>query len=260
MRKAFGLFGAKGIFASFSENWGRAERHGATAVNLDGDVSLAGEERKKASAGGAGANANASASTSSSNTVATSGAGTGSGTGKATATAPAGEESAALKSGGEAAPTGQAAPEEEEEDDSDMIHGDVAVKFLLAGGIAGAVSRTATAPFDRLKIYLITTGSASSSSASPLKAVVGGPKSASMLGEAIRALYRDGGGLKSFWVGNGLNCVKIFPESAIKFLSYEMSKRAFAKYVDGVHDSRDISGVSRFVSGGIGGITSQLGE
>jgi solute carrier family 25 (mitochondrial phosphate transporter), member 23/24/25/41 len=39
-----------------------------------------------------------------------------------------------------------------------------------------------------------------------------------------------------------------------------MSKRAFAKYVDNVHDSRDISGTSRFISGGIGGITSQLGE
>lgn len=39
-----------------------------------------------------------------------------------------------------------------------------------------------------------------------------------------------------------------------------MSKRAFAKYVDGVQDSRDISGTSRFISGGIGGITSQLGK
>lgn len=47
-------------------------------------------------------------------------------------------------------------------------------------------------------------------------------------------------------------------ESAIKFLSYETSKRAFAKYVDGVSDSRDISGSSRFISGGIGGITSQF--
>jgi len=32
----------------------------------------------------------------------------------------------------------------------------------------------------------------------------------------------------------------------------------FAQYIDGVDDSRNISGVSRFLSGGIGGITSQL--
>jgi len=35
-------------------------------------------------------------------------------------------------------------------------------------------------------------------------------------------------------------------------------KRAFAKYYDNVEDSRDISGFSRFLSGGIGGISSQL--
>lgn len=33
----------------------------------------------------------------------------------------------------------------------------------------------------------------------------------------------------------------------------------FAKYLDNVSDARDISGFSRFMSGGIGGITSQLG-
>jgi solute carrier family 25 phosphate transporter 23/24/25/41 len=149
-----------------------------------------------------------------------------------------------------------------------MIHGAVAVKFLFAGGIAGAVSRTATAPFDRLKIYLITTARTTATS----KALKEGMNAANkvdasakvasqgfgMLNEAIRTLYREGGGLKAFWIGNGLNCLKIFPESAIKFLSYEMAKRAFAKYVDNVQDSRDISGTSRFMSGGIGGITSQL--
>ena len=35
-------------------------------------------------------------------------------------------------------------------------------------------------------------------------------------------------------------------------------KRAFARYWDKVEDVRDISGVSRFLAGGMGGITSQL--
>lgn len=160
------------------------------------------------------------------------------------------------------------AEEEEEEEDNDMIHGEVAVKFLLAGGIAGAVSRTATAPFDRLKIYLITTARSTATSEAVSGSLKGkntvdqtaklASKGAGILKDALLTLYKEGGGLKAFWLGNGLNCVKIFPESAIKFLSYETSKRAFAKYVDEVQDSRDISGSSRFLSGGIGGITSQL--
>ena len=41
---------------------------------------------------------------------------------------------------------------------------------------------------------------------------------------------------------------------------YGPQKRFFAQYVDNVEDIREISGTSRFLSGGIGGITSQLSE
>lgn len=41
-------------------------------------------------------------------------------------------------------------------------------------------------------------------------------------------------------------------------LTFVLQKRAFAKYWDKVDDPRDISGVSRFLSGGIGGLSSQL--
>ncbi|KEP55681.1 putative calcium-dependent carrier protein [Rhizoctonia solani 123E] len=149
------------------------------------------------------------------------------------------------------------------------LGGEQAVKFLLAGGVAGAVSRTATAPFDRIKVFLITRqldpadslkrqGAALVSKPGVIgdisSVTAGGARG---IGRAIAHLYAEGG-LAAFWVGNGLNIVKIFPESAIKFLSYESSKRFFARYVDKVDDSRDISGTSRFISGGIGGITSQL--
>ncbi|PWN93962.1 mitochondrial carrier [Acaromyces ingoldii] len=252
VRKAFGLFGSQGIFAEFSESWGKSERHGATAVSFDGEVSLAGEEKKKKSPIAPTTMTAAATTTTRNEPNASDDAVTPAKTQQQASQAP--EEHEELEGEGE------------EEEDSDMIHGDVAIKFLLAGGIAGAVSRTATAPFDRLKIYLITSAQmpatqqvSASMAKTPVEASTKlASRGAGMLGQAIFALYKEGGGLKAFWIGNGLNCLKIFPESAIKFLSYEMSKRAFAKYVDGVSDSRDISGSSRFMSGGIGGITSQL--
>ncbi|KAG9034417.1 hypothetical protein FS837_002203 [Tulasnella sp. UAMH 9824] len=137
-----------------------------------------------------------------------------------------------------------------------MVGHSQAFKFLLAGGLAGAVSRTATAPFDRLKVFLITSpgpplaaGDASFSQRSK--------RGVEALMRAISQIYSEAG-IRSFWVGNGLNVLKIFPESAIKFLSYESSKRFLAKNVDQVDDVSKISGVSRFVSGGIGGIVSQF--
>ncbi|KAI6035174.1 mitochondrial carrier [Pisolithus orientalis] len=145
-------------------------------------------------------------------------------------------------------------PEEDAEEHHDWLQGKTAIKFLLAGGIAGAVSRTCTAPFDRLKVFLITRPPEMGGTALGPKPGVGGIKA---IGGAVARIYAEGGVL-AFWTGNGLSVLKIFPESAIKFLAYESAKRAFARHRDRVSDPRDISGSSRFLAGGIGGITSQL--
>ncbi|TRM67766.1 mitochondrial carrier domain-containing protein [Schizophyllum amplum] len=146
--------------------------------------------------------------------------------------------------------------EEEEAEDHHILAGYTALRFLLAGGIAGAVSRTCTAPFDRLKIFLITR-----------PPDLGGVKVAGVPTpgyHALRTIFRAAsriyveGGVLGFWTGNGLSVAKIFPESAIKFFTYESAKRFFATYVDHVDDSRNISGTSRFLSGGLGGISAQL--
>lgn len=139
-----------------------------------------------------------------------------------------------------------------DETDQSRLFGQTA-RYLLAGGIAGAVSRTATAPFDRLKIFLITRQPA-------LHVAPGAPTPVHglrVLTDAISKLYIEGG-IRAFWVGNGLNLIKIFPESAMKFMTYEQTKKLFAQHWDHVEDPRNISGTSRFISGGIGGITSQL--
>ncbi|KAH0587640.1 hypothetical protein H2248_006408 [Termitomyces sp. 'cryptogamus'] len=144
------------------------------------------------------------------------------------------------------------------DDDEHESHGWLdnhsAIKFLLAGGVAGAVSRTCTAPFDRLKIFLITRPPDLGGAPLSPKPSLGGMRT---IGNAVGRIYAEGG-VFAFWTGNGLSVAKIFPESAIKFFAYESSKRLFAKYWDHVDDSRDISGVSRFLSGGVGGISSQL--
>jgi len=151
-----------------------------------------------------------------------------------------------------------------------------------------AVSRTATAPFDRLKVYLITSATGPPCPDLTAAAAKAGKKpprpGAGSLTKAIKTVYNQGGGIKAFWTGNGLNIIKIFPvrlslsprsrvfrqrietdslprssqESAIKFLSYESAKRVFAQYWDRVPDQTLISNSSRFVAGGIGGVVSQF--
>ncbi|XP_025832513.1 calcium-binding mitochondrial carrier protein SCaMC-2 isoform X2 [Agrilus planipennis] len=106
-------------------------------------------------------------------------------------------------------------------------------RHLMAGGIAGAVSRTCTAPFDRLKVFLQVQPQRQS------------------IGESLRYLFREGG-VSSFWRGNGINVVKIAPESAIKFAAYEQIKRL----IKGEHQS-PLSIYERFCAGALAGGISQ---
>jgi len=58
--------------------------------------------------------------------------------------------------------------------------------------------------------------------------------------------------------GNGLNVVKIMPETAIKFGSYEAAKRALANF-EGHGDPKQLSSWSKFASGGLAGMIAQYG-
>ncbi|DAA76956.1 TPA_exp: Uncharacterized protein A8136_7185 [Trichophyton benhamiae CBS 112371] len=135
------------------------------------------------------------------------------------------------------------------------------VGYFLAGGMAGVVSRTATAPFDRLKVYLIAQTSTNSAKSAAINAVKAGApvKAVGWLSwpivEATKELWRAGG-IRSLFAGNGLNVVKVMPESAIKFGAYEASKRFFAS-LEGHGDTKNLLPISQFLSGGIGGMISQ---
>ncbi|TVY91126.1 Calcium-binding mitochondrial carrier [Lachnellula willkommii] len=132
--------------------------------------------------------------------------------------------------------------------------------YFLAGGIAGAISRTCTAPLDRLKVYLIanistpakdTVDAVKKGNASTAAKHIGRP-----LVDATKELWKAGG-MRSLFAGNGLNVVKVMPESAIKFGSYEAAKRALAQ-LEGHGDPKKINPYSQFAAGGVGGMVSQL--
>ncbi|XP_023588881.1 mitochondrial carrier protein SCaMC-3L, partial [Trichechus manatus latirostris] len=88
-------------------------------------------------------------------------------------------------------------------------------KFLLSGAVAGAVSRTGTAPLDRAKVYMQVY-----SSKTNLMNLLGG----------LRSMVQEGG-FRSLWRGNGINVLKIAPEYAIKFSVFEQCKNYFC----GIH-------------------------
>lgn len=58
------------------------------------------------------------------------------------------------------------------------------------------------------------------------------------------------------FAGNGLNVLKIMPETAIKFGSYEAAKRALANF-EGHGDPRHINSYSKFTAGGVAGMIAQ---
>ncbi|XP_053707519.1 calcium-binding mitochondrial carrier protein SCaMC-3-like [Synchiropus splendidus] len=108
---------------------------------------------------------------------------------------------------------------------------------LVAGAMAGAVSRTGTAPLDRLKVFLQVHGSSS-------RGV--------NLWSGLRGMVKEGG-VSSLWRGNGINVLKIAPESAIKFMAYEQIKWL----IRGSRDGGSLRVQERFIAGSLAGATAQ---
>ncbi|EDW69262.2 mitochondrial adenyl nucleotide antiporter SLC25A24-B isoform X1 [Drosophila virilis] len=107
-------------------------------------------------------------------------------------------------------------------------------RHLVAGGIAGAVSRTCTAPLDRVKVFLQV-------------------QTCKMgISECMKILLKEGGS-RSMWRGNGINVLKIAPETALKFAAYEQMKRL----IRGNDSTRQMTIVERFYAGAAAGGISQ---
>ncbi|XP_072347539.1 mitochondrial adenyl nucleotide antiporter SLC25A24-A-like isoform X2 [Scyliorhinus torazame] len=106
---------------------------------------------------------------------------------------------------------------------------------LIAGGTAGGISRTVTAPFDRLRV---------------LMQVYSTRHNKMKISGGINAMIKEGG-VSSMWRGNLTNILKIGPELAFKFMAYEELKTVIAV------EPQNLGIKDRFVAGSMAGAFSQ---
>lgn len=108
---------------------------------------------------------------------------------------------------------------------------------FCAGGVAGAVSRTVVSPLERLKILYQVQSAGRNEYKMPVF-------------KALGKMWRDEG-WKGFMRGNGTNCIRIVPYSAVQFSSFNLYRRTAENWA-----GRDITPLERLILGGCAGITS----
>ena len=113
-------------------------------------------------------------------------------------------------------------------------------KFLLAGAVAGIVSRTAVSPLE-----VVATA----------QMVRGGNKN--LVGELAELFKSEG--VKGFFKGNGANCLKVAPTRGMQFFAFEKFKAKLVEYKRasmGLPDDANIvlNPIERLVAGGFAGM------
>lgn len=127
------------------------------------------------------------------------------------------------------------------------------LRILFAGAVAGTVSRTATAPMDRVKVIMQvdSVGKYNGILDAVRKIYAEGAALPGREQYAIQPWRRRLSGCMTFYRGNGTNCIKIAPESAIKFYAYEAFKGHICQDPDSVQVHE------RFAAGGLAGMVAQ---
>jgi solute carrier family 25 phosphate transporter 23/24/25/41 len=108
---------------------------------------------------------------------------------------------------------------------------------FFAGAVAGVTARTAVAPIDRVKILIQT------------NSVVGNSKNYTNIFQTTRHIVQTEG-IKNFWKGNGLNCLRVMPHTAIQFTAYDFYKNLL------VPEDENINVRKRLLAGTFAGITA----
>lgn len=97
----------------------------------------------------------------------------------------------------------------------------VVVASFIAGGTAGAVSRTVVSPLERLKILLQVQN-------------VGRDEYKMSISKALGKMWREEG-WRGMMAGNGANCMRIVPYSAVQFGSYNIYKKVRLEFLKQVN-------------------------
>ncbi|KAG6769526.1 hypothetical protein POTOM_025166 [Populus tomentosa] len=121
------------------------------------------------------------------------------------------------------------------------------IQQLLAGGIAGAFSKTCTAPLARLTILFQVQG---------MHSDVTALSKASIWREASRVMNEEG--FRAFWKGNLVTIAHRLPYSSVSFYAYERYKSLLQSVV-GVENHRGNGTADlavHFIGGGMAGITA----
>lgn len=112
--------------------------------------------------------------------------------------------------------------------------------MFFAGGLAGAIARTATAPLDRIKLLFQVQAVASSGTSATAYTGVG---------QAASKIIREEG-FRAFWKGNGTNIIRIFPYSAAQLAANDQYKRIVAG------ESGELTVPRRLIAGACAGMTA----
>jgi len=107
---------------------------------------------------------------------------------------------------------------------------------FVSGGIAGVASRTITSPLDVVKIL----------------AQVGTKDTKQGFLKSFGNIYKNEG-LKGFWKGNGIACVRLFPYNAVQFATFTKLKVIMADPNTG-----KISPLNSLLAGSVGGISATV--
>lgn len=90
-------------------------------------------------------------------------------------------------------------------------HHMVASQKLVCGGLAGVTSKTITAPVDRIRLLMMTNHQVGN-----------------MTGAYETAISHPRG-IRALWMGNGINCLKIAPEMALKLFAFDHLTKMLAQ-------------------------------